>query len=78
MKFILVVACAAFLMGCDSMQVKPSDSALNNMSEDIRYFQDSRSGQCYASIGQRTGSIHPSLQITWVPCDPKVLALVGK
>jgi hypothetical protein len=78
MKAVLVVLFGIGLVGCDSLQTKPSDAALTNMSEDIRYFQDARSGQCYASIGQRTDSIHPSLQITWVPCDPKVLALVGK
>ena len=75
---LLLAAAILSLEGCDNYQTKPSDSAIQNMTEDIRYFRDDRSGLCYASVGQATSSIHPSIQLTWVPCQPQVLSLIGK
>lgn len=82
MKVLNAFICASVLVlgGCGAEVRKPSNNTAKKATDNLVYAQDVRTGLCYAIIGSNS-SIDvrsESLSITWVPCDPKVLEMIGK
>lgn len=79
-KAFLILAIAASLSACDARTSKPSHGTAANAVANFRYVRDPRTDLCYAVMdSSHFGSAtDTSMTVTWVPCDPKVLAEIGK
>ena len=83
--FRIVGTAAAMLVsltllgGCGVGLSKPSDSKAREAVRKLTYVKDDKSGNCYAvvSTSHVTNPSDDGMSITWVPCSPKVLALIA-
>ena len=68
------------MCGCgDAPQVAPSASTVRETASNLRYFHDARTDLCFAAVGQMNGNTFTSaVQITWVPCNDKVMEEIRK
>ncbi len=80
MRIVLMLVAAIALSGCGANLRKPSDSAAKAAVSKSTYARDNRTGQCFAVLEtSRFMSVNASgATITYVPCTPEVLALIGK
>lgn len=80
-KSVLVVCCTAItfvLIGCGANVSKPSQNTAHEAVNKLTYAQDLRTGLCYAVVSSAS-IVHvndQSITVTWVPCEPKVLAQI--
>jgi hypothetical protein len=70
----------ANIVACSVGTSKPDPTTAQRVVGDLTYIQDLRTGLCFAMVstshaGQASDD---GLSITWVPCEPKVLELIGK
>ena len=68
------------LAACGVSTSKPSSGTASAAVHKFTYTQDTRTGQCYAMVST-SSALHVNDQgmtITWVPCDPKVIALINE
>ena len=76
MRLIIIIAVLT-LSSCDAPQSNPSVAATVQAASKLRYFQDDRTGLCFAAMAQMNGNTWTAaLNITWVPCEPKVLEII--
>lgn len=67
------------MCGCDAPQNAPSASTTRTTASNLRYFHDVRTDLCFAAVGQMNGtSLTSAVQITWVPCNDKVMEEIRK
>ncbi len=64
------------LLGCDAPQIKTQAGTVKDIASQLRYFHDERTGECFAAITTLDDVVMNHVQITWVPCDPKVLEMI--
>jgi hypothetical protein len=64
-RLILTVALVVCSFGC----IPPSTE---KVKENLTYFKDERTGQCFAYISVYTGDSHMQVSVTYVPCTPEV------
>ena len=78
-KLALIAACFA-LAGCGASVTQPSQDAAQDVIGNLKYGRDVRTGLCFAVA--KNDSVTTvrveTMIVTWVPCDPKVLELIGK
>lgn len=74
MKAAMPVLCLG-LAGCQ-FAVPPTKSEANKIAQAVTYFQDSRTGLCFASV-QSVVQMIEVVSISNVPCSDKVMALAG-
>lgn len=76
--FTLIIAC--FLTGCGVSVSKTSSGIAQEAVNKLTYAQDQRTGLCYAVVSSSSATHvnDQGMTITWVPCEPKVLAQIGK
>jgi hypothetical protein len=75
---IIIVSIA--VGGCGVSASKTSARTANNAVNELTYAKDERTGICYAVVSS-SSALHVNDQgmtITYVPCDPKVIELIGK
>ena len=80
MRRLAVVILALMLVGCSVGTSKPNEQTTKTVVERLAYIQDSRTGLCFAMIST-SHALQVSddgLSITWVPCEPKVMAQISK
>ncbi len=75
MKTALVILLIT-LAGCDAPQMKPQSGTVVDIASKLRYFHDKRTGECFAAVTTIDDVVLNHVQITWVPCSPKVLELI--
>ena len=81
MKYVLLAAAlVSLLCSCDVRPSTPARSTTNNSIASLQYGQDRRTELCYAVVESKgIIDVHAkSMTITWVPCEPKVLALINE
>lgn len=79
MMRIVIIALTAFLVtGCAPSVTKIDSSQAGSTAQLLTYAQDKRTGLCFATVGAHkfNDPLSGSLTITWVPCNPEVLALI--
>jgi hypothetical protein len=77
MKITLIGLCLS-LVACDNYQMKPSDGAVRDAPDKLRYFHDSRTGLCFAGLSEASSGTVYQMQITNVPCTPDVLRIIAQ
>jgi hypothetical protein len=76
MKKFLFLAAALLLAGCSSEIYKEVDEdTARNISGEIRYTKDVRTGLCFALVSSRSYASNYIVSISDVPCNEEVLAL---
>lgn len=76
MKKLLMVLLLA-LTACDAPQMKPESTTVLSIASHLRYFHDERTGECFAAVTTLDDVAFNHVQVTWVPCSPRVLAIIG-
>jgi hypothetical protein len=78
--FVPFLLLAVALSGCSPAPVKISLSESRQITNNLSYAKDDRTGHCFAVIGSRKANepMSGSTTITWVPCNPEVERLIGK
>lgn len=74
--FIVMLVAALVLISCDAPQAKPEANTVKNIAANLRYFHDERTGECFAAVTTIDDVAFNHVQITWVPCNPKVMELI--
>ena len=77
---VLLVLAAVTLTSCGVSVSKTSTSTAKDAVEKMTFAQNSSTGQCFGvvSTSKAMQANDNSMTITWVPCDPKVLAEIAK
>jgi hypothetical protein len=78
MKQFVVLSLVALLAAC-APQVRTVDQGTADaVTNNLTYVRDERANQCFAIVASRriTTVNDSNLTLTWVPCDPEVLALI--
>lgn len=76
MRRLLLAFPLILLASCDAPQGRTDVGTVLDIAAKLRYFHDERTGECFAAITTIEDVALNHVQITWVPCDPKVLALI--
>jgi hypothetical protein len=64
-----VVLAAALLAGCEPVTSTPEPATVARVAGEIAYFQDDRTGLCFASVSSQTYASLRVLSIANVPCE---------
>ena len=68
------VLLAALLGACEPITSTPEPETVARVSSEIAYFQDVRTGLCFASVSSASYSAYRVLSIANVPCEAAGLA----
>lgn len=63
-----VVLLAALLAGCEPVTSTPAPETVSRVAGELAYFQDARTGLCFASVSSASYSSYQVLSIATVPC----------
>ena len=73
-----VIVTTVTMVGCNARQSKPYASTVVEAAQNFRYFHDPRTHLCFTASAQADlGSPTSHIQVTWVPCTPDVLKVIG-
>ena len=75
----ILAICTLVTSGCGVSVSRTGNSTAREAVDKLTYAQDYRTGLCYATVSS-SSAFHVNDQgmtITWVPCEPKVLAQIG-
>jgi len=64
----IVLSVAGFAVGCGKSYSDLQDERLENLSANISYHKDDRTGLCFAAISSRTYGADTVVSIANVPC----------
>lgn len=64
-KSIFIISLALIFFGCQSTE----QTDTSEISDNLSYFKDSRTGLCFAAINSNTKDGWEVISITCVPCD---------
>jgi uncharacterized protein YceK len=77
---LILIAAVVALSGCGVSVSKTSESTAKDAVEKMTFARNTATGQCFGVVSSSKAMTanDNSMTITWVPCDPKVLAEIAK
>lgn len=77
---VALTVLVASAVACDVKPTRVGGAASQDLAESLTYVKDTRSNLCYAvvAVQKQNEFVQSGMSITYVPCTPEVLALIGK